>query len=163
MESKEIMSLGINVSDLLSESLSNKAFFNKDSVIGDTVTGTVLDSEVRQSRDFDDNKLEFWDDGSPQLQLVINIQTDIRDAPGEDGEEDDGIRSVYVKWWGSQRKALLTAIKKSGVKDLAEGDVFTASFVGEGEQPDRKKSKPKLYEYDVKPAGPVAKANAKAA
>lgn len=152
------MSLGINVTDLLSESLSNKAFFNKDSKVGDTVSGTVLDSEVRQSRDFDDNKLEFWDDNSPRLQLVINVQTDIHDD-----EDDDGVRSVYVKWWGSQRKALLTAVKDAGINDLAPGDTFTASYIGDGEQTDRKKSAPKLYAYGIKPAGPIAKASAKAA
>jgi len=152
------MSLGINVQDLLSESLSNKAFFNKNSVIGDTVTGTVLDSEVRQSRDFDDNKLEFWDDNSPRLQLVVNIQTDL----AED-EDDDGVRSVYIKWWGAQRKALLTAVKEAGINDLAAGDTFTASYIGDGEQTDRKKSAPKLYAYAIKTAGPIAKANAKAA
>jgi hypothetical protein len=152
------MSLGINVQDLLSESLSNKAFFNKNSAIGDTVTGAILDSEVRQSRDFDDNKLEFWDDNSPRLQMVINIQTDL----AED-EDDDGVRSVYVKWWGSQRKALLTAVKEAGINDLAPGDTFTASYIGDGEQTDRKKSAPKLYAYGIKPAGPIAKANSKAA
>ena len=152
------MSLGTLVSDLLSESLSNKAFFNKDSVVGDTVSGVIIDSEVRQSRDFDDNKLEFWDDGSPRLQLVINVQTDIRDDA-----DDEGIRSVYVKWWGSQRKALLTAAKDAGVNDLAPGDTFTASYTGDGEQTDRKKSAPKLYAYGITPAGPIAKATAKAA
>jgi hypothetical protein len=157
------MSLGINVSDLLGESLSNKAFFNKHSVLGETVTGTVVDAEVRQSRDYDDNKLEFWDDGSPRLQLVVNIQTELRDEPTEDGEEDDGMRSVYVKWWGIQRKALLTAVKKAGLSDLAEGDTFTASFVATEPNQDRKKSDTKIYEFEVKPAGPVAKANAKAA
>lgn len=157
------MALGINVSDLLSESLSNKAFFNKDSQIGETVTGTVIDAEVRQSRDFDDNKLEFWDDNSPRLQLVVNIQTELRDAPGEDGEEDTGVRSIYIKWWGVQRRALLTAIKKAGINDLTEGDTFTASFVGEEPGQDRKKSPTKLYEFEVKAAGPVAKANARSA
>lgn len=152
------MSLGINVSDLLGESLSNRAFFNKESQVGDTVTGTILDSEVRQSRDFDDNKLEFWDDGSPRLQLVINIQTDIRDD-----EDDEGIRSIYVKWHGASRKALLTAVKDGGVQDLVPGDTFTASYIGDGDQPDKKKSKPKLYAYGIAPAGTIAKANAKAA
>lgn len=152
------MTLGINVADLLSESLSNKAFFNKDSKVGDTVTGTILDSEVRQSRDFDDNKLEFWDDGSPRLQLVINVQTDIRE-----GEEDEGIRSIYVKWHGASRKALLTAVKDAGVSDLIPGDKFIASYIGDGEQPDRKKSAPKLYAYGIEAAGTIAKANSKAA
>ena len=153
------MSLETKVSDLLSESLSNKAFFNKDSKVGDTVTGTILDSEVRQSRDFDDNKLEFWDDNSPRLQMVINLQTDILDG-GPDGE-DDGVRSVYVKWWGAQRKALLTAAKDAGVNDLAPGDKFVASYIGDGEQTDRKKSPPKLYAYGIEKAGPIAQAAAK--
>ena len=150
------MTLGINVADLLSESLSNKAFFNKDSVIGDTVTGDILDSEVRQSRDFDDNKLEFWDDGSPRLQLVVNVQTDIRDD-----EDDEGIRSIYIKWHGASRKALLTAVKESGLSDLIPGSRFTASYTGVGEQTDRKKSPPKLYAYGLAPAGTIAQAAAK--
>lgn len=157
------MSLGINVTDLLSESLSNRAFFNKNSQIGDTVTGEILDSEVRQSRNFDDNKLEFWDDGSPQLQLVINIQTDLDEGIDDEGQEDDGIRSVYIKWWGAQRKALLTAVKASGLSDLIPGSQFTASYTGDGEQKDKKKSAPKIYAYGLAPAGTIAKANAKAA
>lgn len=154
------MSLGIAVKDLLAESLSNRAFFNKESVIGDTVTGTIIDSEVRQSRDFDDNKLEFWDDGSPVLQLVVNIQTDLNE-PLEEGAEDDGVRSVYVKWYGAQRKALLTAVKESGIEDLDPGAQFTASYIGDGEQPDKKKSKPKLYAYGVKAPGTLARAAAR--
>lgn len=155
-----LMSLGIAVKDLLSESLSTRAFFNKDSEIGDTVSGTILDAEVRQSRDFDDNKLEFWNDGSPVLQLVVNIQTDLNDPEGEDGD-DDGVRSIYVKWWGASRKALLRAIKDAGADDLETGATFTASYVGDGEQPDKKKSKPKLYAYGYKPAGVIAQATAR--
>lgn len=154
------MSLGIAVADLLSESLSNRAFFTKSSQIGDTVSGTIIDAEVRQSRDFDNNKLEFWDDGSPVLQLVVNIQTDL-DEPTSEGEEDDGVRSVYVKWWGASRKALLKSIKEAGAADLDAGAAFTASYIGDGEQPDKKKSPPKLYAYGYKPAGAVAQATAR--
>jgi hypothetical protein len=154
------MSLGISTADLLSESLSNRAFFNKHSVIGDTVTGDVIDYEVRQSRDFDDNKLEFWDDGSPRLQLVINLQTDLREEPNEDGSDDEGIRSLYVKWWGTDRKNFLTAIKQAGVGDLAEGGKLTASYIGDGEQPDKKKSAPKIRTYGYNAPGAVAQAEA---
>lgn len=152
------MSLGIAVADLLSESLSNRAFFNKNSVVGDTVTGQILDAEVRQSRDFDDNKLEFWDDNSPVLQLVINIQTD--EEPQD--ADDDGVRSIYVKWWGASRKALLKAVKDAGATDLEAGATFTASYIGDGEQPDKKKSAPKLYAYGYQAPGVIAQAAARA-
>lgn len=149
------MSLGISTADLLGESLSNRAFFNKDSQIGDTVVGEVVDFEVRQSRDFDDNKLETWDDGSPRLQIVVNIQTDIHDD-----EEDDGLRSLYVKWWGHDRKAFLTAIKDAGATDLAVGGTLQASYIGDGEQADRKKSAPKLRGYAYTVPGAIATAKA---
>jgi hypothetical protein len=150
------MTLAISTADLLSESLSNKAFFNKDSVIGDTVTGTIIDSEVRQSRNFDDNKLEFWDDESPRLQIVVNLQTDLADDA-----DDDGVRSVYVKWWGSSRKAFLTAVKEAGATDIEPGGTLTASYTGDGDQPDRKKSAPKLYAFGYKVPGTLAQAAAK--
>jgi hypothetical protein len=143
------MSLGISTADLLSESLSNRSFFSGESVIGDTITGTVVDYEARQTRDFDDNKLEFWDDGSPRLQLVINIQTDL---PAVDAD-DEGIRSIYVKWWGQSRKAFLTAVKEAGVTDLAAGGTLTASYIGDGEKVDKKKNAPKLYAYGYQAPG----------
>lgn len=151
------MSLG-TVSELLSETLSSRSFFNKQSVIGDTVTGVITDSEVRQSRDFDDNSLETWDDGSPVQQLVINIQTDLNE-PTEEYPEDDGMRTVYIRWYGAQRKALLKAAKDAGVTDLFAGDQFTASFTGLGEQKDKKKNPPKLYAFGIKPAGAIGKAS----
>lgn len=142
--------------DLFSESLANKAFFTGDSVIGETVTGVVLDAEPRQVRDYDDNTLQFWDDGSPQLQLVINIQTDL-----EEDKDDDGTRSVYVKWWGTSRRNILKAVKASGAPDLLEGGTFTAAYIGDGEQKDRKKSAPKIYDYSYVAPGAVAKAEKK--
>lgn len=146
----------ITTADLFSESLSNKAFFTKDSQVGDTVTGTVIESEPRQTRNFDTNKLETWDDGSPMLQLVVSIQTDLT----EDAE-DDGVRSVYIKWWGESRKSILKAVKASGAPDILDGGTFTASYIGDGEQLDRKKSPPKIYAYEYTAPGGIAKANAK--
>lgn len=153
------MSLNISTADLLGESLSNKAFFNKHSQIGETVTGTVIDHEVRQSRNFDDNKLEYWDDESPRLQIVVNIQTELRDAEVEEGE-DDGVRSIYIKWWGASRKAMLKAIKDADAGDLAAGGILTAAYIGDGEQPDKKKSAPKLYAYGYTAPGAIATAMA---
>jgi hypothetical protein len=150
------LALGVSVADLLSESLSTPSFFNKDSTIGDTVSGAIVSAEVRQARDFDNNEPEFWKDGAPVLQLVVAVQTD--EAIDAD---DDGIRSVYIKWYGASRKALLTAVKDAGLTDLNEGDQFTASYIGDGEQPDKKKAKPKLYAYGVKAAGPLAQAAAR--
>lgn len=141
--------------DLLSENLSAKAAFNKDSKIGDTVTGTVLSFEVRQTRDYDTNELETWDDGSPCRQIVVNVQTDIFED-----EDDNGERSIYVKWWGTSRRAFLRAIKEAGAKDLEEGGTLTASYIGDGEQANKRLAAPKLYSFEYRRPGVVAQAEA---
>lgn len=131
-----------------------KAFFNKNSTVGDMVTGKVVSAEVRQMTDYDDGKPLTWDDGNPMQQVVVTLATDLRD-PSIEG--DDGQRRVFVKWYGSDRRALLEALDDAGADDLLPGGTFTAVFTGLGEQKDRKKNPPKLYSYTyVAPSGAAA-------
>jgi len=142
--------------DLLSENLSATQAFSKDSVIGETVTGEVDSFEVRQTRDFDTKALETWDDGSPCRQIVVNLQTDLAT-----GEDDDGMRSLYVKWWGASRRAFLRAVKDAGAADLEKGGILTATFTGEGEAPRKGMNPPKLYAFEYKRPGAIAQAEKK--
>lgn len=119
-----------------------KLFFNRDSVQGASITGTIVESQPVQARDYEDNKLRFWDDGSEVMQLSITLQTNLR----ENGD-DDGKRRVFVSWWGSQKNNLLDAVHKAGAKFIADGGVLTVTFAGFGEQKDRKLNAPKLYEF----------------
>lgn len=108
---------------------AGKAFFNRDSQIGATVTGTILDATVRQVTDFQTGKPKFWDDGSPQQQVVITLKTDLR----EDAD-DEGDRSLYIKTWGTQWRALQEAVRNIGASKLSEalapGNIMSAAFTG---------------------------------
>lgn len=111
---------------------------------GDTVTGTIAGISEQQVREYGTNKPMTWDNGDPQLQVLITVTTTAR----EDAD-DDGNRTVRVKGWGVQRNALREACQKAGkVPEL--GDRFTATFVRE----ERKSAggfAAKVYEYVLVP------------
>lgn len=125
--------------------------FTKDTPVGTVVGGRILDVAVRQVRDYESGEPQFWDDGQPQQQVVITVQTDLRDPAKPD---DDGRRGIYVKWWGDQRKALVAAVKAAGDTDVRVGGEFYAQYVGEKPNEKNPRLNPsKVYAYQyVKPA-----------
>ncbi|NAE18287.1 hypothetical protein [Enterococcus hirae] len=125
--------------DLLTRTGGKTAKF---AAIGDTITGTVISADVRQRTDLDTGKPATWDNGDPQNQVVITLQTELR----EDGD-DDGLRSVYVKAWGQQMNALREAVRTSGAGDIKPGGTFTATYSGDGQKPKPHLSAPKLFTY----------------
>lgn len=124
-----------------------KAFFNADSQPGATVTGEVVSTEVTQVTDFQSKQPAFWPSGQPKQQIHIVLQTSL---PPED-EDDDGRRSLWIKGWGVQVKALRDACHKAGVKSPSKGDIMTAKFAGFGQRGNAPQA-PKLYEYTIQPA-----------
>lgn len=139
----------MGISDLLT-STGGKTF--KFDVIGASVTGTVQSAEVVQKKNFDTGEPEFWSDGKPVQQIRVTLDTSERDPSDA---EDDGVRSVYIKGWGDQLRALKAAIKTSGAADIEPGGTFTATYVRDGELPAGKRGfPPKVYEYVYKaPSG----------
>lgn len=124
-----------------------RAFFNGDSQSGAQVSGKVVSVEVTQVNDFKTKQPAFWPDGNPKQQIHIVLQTSL---PPED-EDDDGRRSLWVKGWGVQIKALRDACRHAGVKAPSCGDVMTARFTGLGQRGNNQQP-PKLYEYEIRPA-----------
>lgn len=122
-----------------------KAFFNGDSRPGAQISGDVVSVEVTQVIDFKTKQPAFWPDGNPKQQIHIVLQTNL---PHED-EDDDGRRSLWVKGWGVQIKALRDACRKAGVKAPSKGDVMTARFAGFGQRGNASQP-PKLYEYEIR-------------
>ena len=117
---------------------------------GDSVTGVIEKIEVRQTNDFKTRKPVFWDDGRPQEQFIVTIQTDLDETGVGDFEgEDDGMRTVYIKTWGPQVRAFRKGVK--GLKRMPrEGDTFTATYVGVSEDKPRVGEDPeKLFTYTV--------------
>lgn len=111
-------------------------------VVGTTISGTIIDEPItRQQTDPDSGDLKVWKDGSPQLVLVIQLATNLRD-PSE--PDDDGTRSVWVSIQG-MRKAIATAVKATGRKQLDVGGTLTVSYVGDGEKTNPKLNAPKLF------------------
>lgn len=138
----------------LDEALSGsgaKSAFNKHSPIGTSVTGQVIDATIRQRTEYKTGTPKFWDDGKPQNQVVVRIQTDQRD----DGD-DDGIRGVYIKTWGADKDALWEAIRQAGGAKASDvlkpGAIFTATFVRKDGDDDTAQ---KFYAYSINPSGAI--------
>lgn len=113
--------------------------------VGESVTGTVESTEVRQQTDFQSGQPKTWDDGSPVMQLVVSLQTTLRDDA-----DDDGVRKVYVKGSkkpGSQslHDAVASAVRQSGAKGLEEGGTLTVTYTGDEPPQTRGMFPRKLY------------------
>lgn len=129
--------------------------------LGKTVVGTVVDQFRNIVTDTSGNE-KHYPDGTPIPQLVLTLQTDLRNwegakAPltdGKDGpplppEDDDGLRRVWVKY--DMRRALAKALQETGVKSgLRTNDKVAIKKSGE-----KKTSHPNplpLYEAKVQRA-----------
>jgi hypothetical protein len=111
----------------------------KDSKIGDSFTGTITKLETAQVRDFDSNEPKFWDDGKPQLQVVLTLDTEYADPTDP---EDDGTRKLYLV--GAKLTAMKAAVKEFG-KPVAVGQVITITFTGEKPNANKRFNATKLY------------------
>ena len=110
---------------------------------GDAITGKIVGIREQQAKEFGTGKAGYWDNGEPKLEVLFSIATDAR----EDGD-DDGIRTVRIKGWGIQRKALRDACQKAGRAPLV-GDMMRAQYVGE-ERKGPGAFAAKRYEYTIK-------------
>lgn len=118
--------------------------------VGDIVEGEILNAEMRQQTDVQTGEPLTFADGKPRMQLVITLQTKLRDK----GDDDDGVRQIYAKGGNfevasgsgtSMRNAIADAVKEAGAKSLDEGGKLAVSFTGLGKAKSRGFSQPKLY------------------
>jgi hypothetical protein len=119
--------------------------------IGDAVTGTITDIEVRQQRDFDSGEAKVWSDGKPMMELVLTLKTDLRDDSIED---DDGERRVFCR--GVMLTELRRAVRQAKVKKPEIGASVIILHSGLGEAKKRGFNAPKLYTVDYTPAAAKA-------
>ena len=123
---------------------------------GDTVAGTITAMRTEQQTDYKTGQPKFWDNGNKVEQLVIGLQTDLR----EDGD-DDGIRNLYIKGSakiGSQSShdAVRAAVQASGAKTLDVGGWLALSFIGEESPSQRGLSPRKLWQAQYRAPDPAA-------
>ena len=114
--------------------------------VGDTISGTIESTDVKQQTDIATGAPLTWDNGDPRLVLAVRLQTDQK----EDAD-DDGARSLYVK--GSKKPgsrslhdAVASAVRQAGAKGLEEGGTLTVKYVGEEPSATRGFNPRKLYE-----------------
>lgn len=121
---------------------------------GTSISGIIENVTANQIRDFQSRQPKFFDDGQPQMQVLVTINTGVTDPMVED---DDGRRTVYIKGFGLQRRAWLQALHNAGLRKAAEvrpGDRFTATFTGFGEAKPGMNA-PKLFEYVIEHQSPA--------
>ena len=131
------------IEDLMSNADGVPSAFAGGKTISYAVQGEIVDAGVTQARDYDTGKPLEWDDGNPQQQVRVVIQTTLSETP-----EDNGQRAIYIKWWGDQRQALITAIKSAGDTDIRVGGMFYAAYTSD--KPNEKNPKlnaSKVFEY----------------
>lgn len=121
---------------------------------GTSISGIIENVTANQIRDFKSRQPKFFDDGQPQMQVLVTINTGVTDPMVED---DDGRRTVHIKGFGLQRRAWLQALHNAGLRKAAEvrpGDRFTATFTGFGEAKPGMNA-PKLFEYVIEHQSPA--------
>lgn len=116
--------------------------------LGFVIRGTVESWETTQQTDFDSKAPLFWDDGKPRLQVVVTMQTDLRDPEITD---DDGKRKLYVK--GQMQVAVRDAIKAAGRPGLEVGATLAVQFASE--EPSQKRGANPKKVYRAQYAAPV--------
>lgn len=120
-----------------------KSAFNRDSRVGDSITGIVRNIAVRQATEYGTGAPLHFPSGDPKEQIIVELQAE--GITPEDAD-DDLVRAVYIKGWGQQRRAFQDAVKRDGKPGV--GDRFTATF--SGEKPSQQGGNPaKLYEYRI--------------
>lgn len=119
----------------------------KFTTYGDTVGGVITEEpQVQQQTDIKDGTPLVWQDGSPRMQMVVTVQTQLRD-PAID--EDDGKRRIFVR--GQMRNAVQQAVIAAGAKGLDVGGTLNITYVADGERKNPAFNPPKIYQASYTP------------
>jgi hypothetical protein len=112
----------------------------KFDVVGTTVTGTVKSApRERQQTKFGSQDPDFWPNGDPKMQILVDLQTDERADANDDGE-----RTLYVAS-KNMKRAISDAIRAVGAPDLQPGGVLTVQYVGNDPASKNPQNPAKLY------------------
>ncbi|PJN24035.1 hypothetical protein [Kitasatospora sp. CB02891] len=108
---------------------------------GSKVEGFITEPPtVQQQRDPADGKPKFWTDGNPMMQLVVTVQTVLRDPAIQ---EDDGRRRIFVK--GQMKQAVQDAVKQVAAPGLEVGGYLAVTYTHDGQKTNNAFNAPKQY------------------
>ena len=129
--------------------------------LGTTVKGVITEKpKVTVVKDDEGNDKIWENSGKPVKQLVISLQTALRDnellsenqAEKRDASEDDGARRLFVREGRNQLNPLRDAIKAVGEKTLAVGGEVTVTLKERKKNPDFPTRNPaNVFEYKYVP------------
>jgi hypothetical protein len=113
--------------------------------VGTAHTLTIIEPpQLKERTNFQTGEIERWNDGNPKMQLVVTGKVDESER---DGEDDTLERRLYIK--GQMQKAVGSAVREAGAKDLLVGGVLWVKYTGDGKA-ERGKNPPKQYEAKYK-------------
>lgn len=120
--------------------------------VGFIVEGTVTGATMKQQADFDDGSLLFWNDGSPRMQMVVDLQGEptgvtwkgLRNVKTQ-VPNDDGMRAVYVK--GNLQRALVKGLRDAGNAKFENGGHLRIERIADVPNADPKKAD--AYDFSV--------------
>ena len=89
----------------------------KDNPVGHTVIGTIVDQpKAEQMKKYESEELDFWPSGDPKMQIVVTVQTDLRDPADAN---DDGKRRLHIS--PRMMKPVREAVQRASAPGLAIG------------------------------------------
>jgi len=89
----------------------------KDEPVGYTVVGTIVDQpKVEQMTKYESTELDFWPSGDPKMQIIVTLQTDMRDPSNAN---DDGKRQLHIS--PRMMKPVREAVQRVNAPGLAIG------------------------------------------
>lgn len=98
----------------------------KDNPVGYTVVGTITDQpKAEQMKKYQSDELAFWPSGDPMMQIIVTIQTDLRDPSDAN---DDGKRRLHIP--PRMMQPVREAVQRSGAKGLAIGGKLAVRRIG---------------------------------
>jgi hypothetical protein len=113
----------------------------KFDVVGASIQGTVKAApRERQQTKYGTQEPDFWPNGDPKMQILVDLQTDRREDPNDDGE-----RTLYVAS-KNMKKAIGEAIRAAQATDIMPGGTLTVTYVGNDPASKNPQNPAKLYQ-----------------
>lgn len=139
--------------DMFSPQASRSAKFENP---GDTVSGEIMEiGEPVQQKEFGTDRIAFWNDGSPKMQVKITLQTQERN-PGD--ETDDGKRNLWVSESGKKGGMLASirdAVRNAGADTIRPGGWLQMTFTGHDPESQNPKNPRKMYQAAYEAPAPA--------
>jgi hypothetical protein len=108
-------------------------------VLGSTVIGAVTKPiKVMDVTDPATGEVKRWSNGDPKKQVVIELQTELRES-----EDDDGSRTLWAK--GQMVPAIRDAVQRAGAKGIMPGSILQVTWSDEKPSSQRGLQAQKIY------------------